>query len=200
MEMRSKFPLSEHDLIAKGAKLLLTVITKKHRSTVQLVLLIYTLPDDSILSIACSVFRVNMVVIRLNFSTEFSQFWKHPFSTFFWLICRKSCHSNLGEWKVNIFKFWKHWALSIPPSSVWKKISRTCARLEFSDDSEVWIANLGPLYTSPGCFLPWVESPRQVTLLQSNVSKRLHVYMKTVVKPSQPPLPGNPSQDSGWHG
>ena len=71
MEMRSKFPLSEQDLIAKGAKLLLTVITKKHRSTVQLVLLIYTLPDDSILSIACSVFGVNMVVIRLTAWLEF---------------------------------------------------------------------------------------------------------------------------------
>jgi len=33
---------------------------------------------------------------------------------------------------------------------------------------------LGPLYTTPGCFLPRVESTRRVTLLQSNVSKRLH--------------------------
>ena len=32
----------------------------------------------------------------------------------------------------------------------------------------------GPLYTTPGCFLPRVESPRRVTLLQSNVYKRLH--------------------------
>ena len=33
---------------------------------------------------------------------------------------------------------------------------------------------LGPLYTTPGCFLARVESPRRVTLLQSNVYKRLH--------------------------
>ena len=36
------------------------------------------------------------------------------------------------------------------------------------------IVMLGPLYTTPGCFLARVESPRRVTLLQSNVYKRLH--------------------------
>ena len=33
---------------------------------------------------------------------------------------------------------------------------------------------LGPLYTTPGCFLAQVESPRRVTVLQSNVYKSLH--------------------------
>ena len=32
----------------------------------------------------------------------------------------------------------------------------------------------GPLYTTPGCFLPRVESPQRVTLSQSNVYKRSH--------------------------
>ena len=38
---------------------------------------------------------------------------------------------------------------------------------------------LGPLYTTPGCVLARVESPRRVTLLQSMF---ISVYMKTVVK------------------
>ena len=38
----------------------------------------------------------------------------------------------------------------------------------------VFIGSRGPVYTSPGCFLPRVASPRWVTLLQSNVYKRLH--------------------------
>ena len=33
---------------------------------------------------------------------------------------------------------------------------------------------LGPLYKTLGCFLAQVESPWQVTLLKSNVSKHLH--------------------------
>lgn len=68
MEMRSRlFPLLENDLVVKGAKLLLTVMTKKHRSTLQIVLF-YTLPDDTI---ACYIFGVNMVDIRLTAWLEF---------------------------------------------------------------------------------------------------------------------------------
>ena len=51
----------------------------------------------------------------------------------------------------------------------------------------LFVRNLGPLYTAPGCFLARVKSPRRVTLLQSNVYKRLH---ENSGQAGPPPLAG----------
>ena len=58
---------------------------------------------------------------------------------------------------------------------IWKSESAKDGYVCDKDDSRLLVAlNIGPLYMSPGCLLPRVESSRRVTLLQSNVYKRLH--------------------------